>query len=129
MLNSLDKQGSAVRYSKSLDSFDKALENPQHKQGPRELETGVTHTADNKGETSFKNLRAKTHVLALRLEALARQLGTEEEVGKLGFKLLRQKIKEHIRGQWIVENPGEAIPDDVRKSFLPWSTGDFSCVY
>jgi hypothetical protein len=53
MLNSLDKRGSAVRYLKSLYSFENALGNPQHKQGTRKLETGVTHTADNKGETSF----------------------------------------------------------------------------
>jgi hypothetical protein len=69
------------------------------------------------------------HVLALRLEALACQLSTEEELEQFGFKLLCQKIKEHIRGQWIIENPGEAVPDNIGKSFLPWSTGDFSCVH
>jgi hypothetical protein len=52
MLTSLDKQGSAARYSKRLADFEDALRKP-HKKGTRKLETCVTHMAHMKGEFLF----------------------------------------------------------------------------
>jgi hypothetical protein len=113
-----------------LDGFKRAVNLPFHVPGPRELERGVTQTADNKGEIPFSKLKAKIHVPALRVEALARQLGTQEEIGKLKYRALCNIIKEQIKAKWEVDNPNMDfnIHVEVVRSFLPYSDADFSCV-
>jgi hypothetical protein len=125
MLTVLHLQGSTVRFSKTLDSFKKAII-VQHKPGPRESEKGVTHTAANKGEIPFSKLRAKTNVLPLIEEAFVRGLGTQHDLGLLGYRGLCKKIKEHIKKEWVFDNPGIEFDPEVLKSFLPRSTANFS---
>eukprot|EP00978_Attheya_sp_CCMP212_P045683 scaffold356064_cov71-Attheya_sp.AAC.1 len=130
MITSLDKQGSAARYSVTLTAFQKAILSTSHVPGPRELERGVTQTADNKGEILFFSLKAKIHVPALRVEAFARQLGTQEELGKLKYRALCNIIKEQIKEKWIVDHPGKSFDTDVEvvRSFLPYSNANFAYV-
>jgi hypothetical protein len=124
MLTVLHEQGSAVRYSKSLATFKKAVAD-QHKPGPRELERGVTLTAANKNEIPFKTLRAKHNVLALIEEAFVRGLGTQHDLGLLGYQKLCKKIKEQIKSEWLFDNLGKEFDPEVLKSFLPRSTAKF----
>jgi hypothetical protein len=124
MLTVLHEQGSAVRYSKSLATFKKAVAD-QHKPGPRELERGVTLTAANKNEIPFKTLRAKHNVLALIEEAFVRGLGTQHDLGLLGYQKLCKKIKEQIKAEWLFDNLGKEFDPEVLKSFLPRSTAKF----
>eukprot|EP00978_Attheya_sp_CCMP212_P015979 scaffold41484_cov97-Attheya_sp.AAC.2 len=122
MITSLDKQGSAARYSVTLTAFQKAiLSTSQHVPGPRELERGVTQTADNKGEKLFFKLKADIHVPALRVEAFARQLGTQEELGKLKYRALCYIIKEQIKEKWIVDHPGKSFDTEVEVSSIVYS--------
>jgi hypothetical protein len=128
MLTSLDQQGSAARYSKSLAAFELAVANPNHAAGPRELETGVTETSDSKGEIRFFRLRADTHVPALRYECFVRELGTEQELGDLGYRPLCKLIKDQNTEKWLDENRGMELPEDLKKAFFPCSNADFGVV-
>jgi hypothetical protein len=125
MLTSLDKQGSAARYSKRLSDFEAALGKP-HKQGTRELEKGVTLTAHVKGEVPYFKLKANVHVPALRREAFVRGLGTGEQLGGLMYRDLCKKIKEDVTEKWKDNNRGKEVPEDLTKTFMPVSDADFS---
>jgi hypothetical protein len=127
MLTSLDKQGSAVRYSKSLAAFQLAV-GKTHAPGPRESETGVTYTADNKGEIPFFKLKATSHnILALRWEAFLRELGTMQELGALGYRPLCKLIQNQIREEWLDDNRGKELPEKLGKSFFPHSSVSDFC--
>jgi hypothetical protein len=128
MLTSMDEQGSTTRYTRTLATFGTAIANPNHVAGSRELEAGVTKTSDNKGEIPFFHLRSKTHVPALRWECYFRELGTEQELDQLGFRQLCLLIKNQTEEEWLDENRGQVVPDDLKKSFLPRSDADFSIV-
>jgi len=124
MLTSLDKQGSAARYSKQLSSFTKSL-GKSYKPSARERETGVTETTKMKGEIMFGTLLKKDNMEYMKIECRAWGIdvtGASVPPNKkkpLTWTEMKKKIEEIMETDFynINSNCGKELPDKFKQTF------------
>jgi hypothetical protein len=125
MLQSRDKQGTAIRQSKQAEDFVASL-GKTYDPSAREKETGVHITPRMANEVPINKCKKDQNQKAMEEEVLARGLSTYAEVGSLGYEVMRKKIKADVLAKWITVNPGQVPPEKIRSHFKPESDALFT---
>jgi hypothetical protein len=124
MLQSREKQGTAIRQSKQAEDFVASL-GKTYEPSAREKETGVHTTPRMANEVPINKCKKDQNRGAMEEEVVARGLSTFAEVGSFGYDALRKKIKEDVLQKWIAANPGKEPPEKIKSNFKPVSEAHF----
>ena len=124
MLQSREKQGTAIRQSTQVESFMACL-GKQYEPSAREKETGVHITPRMANEVPINKCKKDQNRQAMEEDVVARGLATDAELASIGYEALRTKIKEDVVTKWIAANPGKEPPENIRSTFKPESDAIF----
>jgi hypothetical protein len=118
MLQSRERQGTAIRQSTQVESFMACL-GKTYEPSAREKETGVHIMPRMANEVPINKCKKDQNWQAMEEEVVVWGLTTRAEARNIGYQALRTKIKEDVMKKWIAANPGKEPPENIRSTFKP----------